>query len=42
MWDARWFVYPQIMNKSDNMSAKDSACGNRNYDMQAMSNLVHN
>jgi hypothetical protein len=32
MWDARWFVYPQIMDRSDNMGGKDLTCGNENYE----------
>jgi len=40
--DVRWFVYPQIMDKSDNMGGGDSACGNGNYKRQTMLSLVHN
>jgi len=42
MWDVRWFVYPRIMNKSDNMGERDSAYNNGNYKKQTKSSLMYN
>jgi hypothetical protein len=42
MWDAGWFVYPQIMDRSDNMGERYLACDNRNYEKQTKLSLVHN
>ncbi len=42
MKDARWFVYPWIMDRNDNIGGGDSTCGNGDYKRQTKSNLVHN
>jgi len=42
MWDARWFVYPWIMDRNDNMGGGDSAYVNENYERQTKLSLVHN
>jgi hypothetical protein len=39
--DARWFVYPRIMDKNDNMGGGDSTCGNGDYERQAKLSLGH-
>jgi hypothetical protein len=41
MRDVKWFVYSQIMDRSDNMGGGDSTCGNEDYERQTKSNLLH-